>query len=189
MNSLFTDAKDLQLFCNNNGWNFCFIGGLAVLKLGEPRLTRDVDISLLTGYGNEKIYIDTLLKQYRSRIENPAEFALDNRVLLLKTSNNFGIDVALAALPFEELVIDRAIVVNFGKNFDFKICTAEDLIIYKAFANRSRDWLDIETILQKQTPVTLDWEYITTHLQPLSEVKNDSNIMNHLELLRVKCLE
>jgi hypothetical protein len=35
-------ASDLQALCEAEGWRFCFIGGLAVQRWGEPRETVDV---------------------------------------------------------------------------------------------------------------------------------------------------
>ena len=46
-------AGDVQLFCLERHWQFCFIGGVAVQRWGEPRLTQDVDLTVLTGVGNE----------------------------------------------------------------------------------------------------------------------------------------
>jgi hypothetical protein len=42
-------ASDLQALCEAEGFRFCFIGGLAVQRWGEPRETVDVDMTLLTG--------------------------------------------------------------------------------------------------------------------------------------------
>jgi hypothetical protein len=43
------------------------------------------------------------------------------------------------------------------------ICTAEDLIIHKAIADRPKDWLDIEKILLRQG-ANLDVEYVRSWL-------------------------
>lgn len=43
MNPLFAAALELQRFFAARQWRFCFIGGLAVQRWGEPRLTLDVD--------------------------------------------------------------------------------------------------------------------------------------------------
>lgn len=48
MNGLFSAAELVQDLCEREGWEFCFIGGLAVQRWGEPRVTRDVDLTLLT---------------------------------------------------------------------------------------------------------------------------------------------
>jgi hypothetical protein len=48
-------AGEVQSFCQQHGWRFCFIGGVAVQRWGEPRLTQDVDLTLLTGFGKEDL--------------------------------------------------------------------------------------------------------------------------------------
>lgn len=47
MNPIFAAALEVQAFCRERGWRFCFIGGLTVQRWGEPRLTQDVDMTLL----------------------------------------------------------------------------------------------------------------------------------------------
>lgn len=42
MNPLFAAAAEIQQLCVQAEWPFCFIGGIAVLRWGEPRVTRDV---------------------------------------------------------------------------------------------------------------------------------------------------
>jgi hypothetical protein len=40
MNALFEAAKEVADFMKARRWKFCVIGGLAVQRWGEPRLTR-----------------------------------------------------------------------------------------------------------------------------------------------------
>ena len=87
---------------------FCFIGGVALQRWGEPRETVDADLSLFVEFGHEEPYIQTLLSQFEARIPDAARFAKENRVLLLRSSKGVGLDVALAGLPYEALVIKRA---------------------------------------------------------------------------------
>ncbi len=58
-------AAQLQFFAEAEGWKFCFIGGVAVQHWGEPRLTRDVDLTVLSGWGGEDTCIDALLHCWR----------------------------------------------------------------------------------------------------------------------------
>ena len=51
MIDLFQVALELQAFLLSRTWRFCFIGGLALQRWGEPRVTQDVDCTLLTGFG------------------------------------------------------------------------------------------------------------------------------------------
>lgn len=55
----------------------------------------------------------------------------------------------------------------------------------KSFANRERDWLDVETVLIRQGG-QLDWKQIMAELKPLSELKESPDILVRLENLRRK---
>ncbi len=71
------------------------------------------------------------------RIENARDFALQNRVLLLKSIDGLGIDIALGALDFERSAVERASEIEVLDGKYLRLCTAEDLIVMKAFADRS----------------------------------------------------
>ncbi len=94
-------ASALQTFCEIHGWRFCFIGGLAVQRWGEPRQTQDADLTLITGFGPEESYVDSLLSRFAGRREDSKDFAMRFRVLLLHASNGIPLDIALGAMPFE----------------------------------------------------------------------------------------
>lgn len=176
-------AADLQTLCEAEGWRFCFIGGLAVQRWGEPRETVDVDLTVLTGFGREAPFIERLLQEYAGRVDHPAEFARENRVLLLRAPSGVGIDIALGALPFEESVVSRSSLFSFAGTASLRTCSAEDLIVMKAFASRARDWIDIEGIIVRQTG-KLDWTYIDLQLRPLAELKEAPEILSELEKRR-----
>src|SRR5271169_3061983 len=108
MIELFELAKQLLDFCDRQGWRSCLIGGIAVIRWGQPRVTRDVDLNVLTGFGGEDRIIDVLLDSYSARLPDAREFALRSRILLLSTPSGTGIDVSLGALPFEEMLIGHA---------------------------------------------------------------------------------
>ena len=58
MNELSHLAAELGDFCDKRGWSSCVIGGFAVQHWGEPRMTMVVDLSLLTGFGEEEAFVD-----------------------------------------------------------------------------------------------------------------------------------
>ena len=134
MNDLLETARQLQFLCDSQGWSSCFIGGFAVLRWGEPRITRDVDLTLLTGFGGEESYVDGLLANYPARIADAREFALRSRVVLLRTPDDVGIDVSLGALPFERQMVARASEFRFAEGLSIRTCSAEDLLVMKLFA-------------------------------------------------------
>ena len=170
MNEVIRAAVELQSFCESEGWRFCFIGGLALLRWGEPRETIDVDLTLLTGFSGEEAYIQRLLQRFEPRIPDAAEFALTRRVLLARASSGVGLDIALGGLPFEESAVARSSPFGFPGDALLRTCSAEDLIAMKAFADRPRDWLDVEGVIIRQTG-RLDWAYVFHHLEPLVELK------------------
>jgi hypothetical protein len=182
MIELFRVASDVENLCRRQGWRFCFIGGVTLQRWGCSRVTQDVDLTLLTGFGDESRFVDVLLQHYSARVQNATEFALRNRVLLLATDSGIGIDVALGALPYEERLIARATPFEFFPDAILTTCSAEDLITLKAFADRPRDWDDIEGIVSRQEH--LDWHTIESELWQLVELKESPEILDHLRQIR-----
>lgn len=173
-------AADLQAFCEAQQWRFCIIGGLALLRWGEPRETVDVDVTLLAGFGDEERFLEPLLERYAARVEDPVQFALTRRVLLLRATSGVGLDIALGGLPFEETAISRSSHFAYSTAVRLRTCSAEDLIVMKAFAARTKDWLDVEGIIIRQE-TRLDWDYIYRQLRPLAELKEAPEILAELK--------
>ena len=63
-----------------------------------------------------------------------------------------------------------------------RTCSAEDLIVFKAFADRPKDWLDIEGVIIRQPGI--DWPYVRTQLAPLAELKDAPELVDKLERRR-----
>ncbi len=166
MNGLFHAALEVQEFCRQKKWQFCFIGGIAVMRWGQPRMTQDVDASIFCEFGEEEPIIDELLAQFSTRISAAREFALDNRILLLKTVGHVSIDLALASLPFEQEMMRRATFWQASPEISLKTCSAEDLIVMKAFAERPQDLLDVESIVERNRSL-LSRQYIENWLSVL----------------------
>ena len=188
MNALIQAAAQLQVVCEANHWGYCFIGGLAVQRWGEPRETVDVDLTLLTGFADEARFASVLMNAFEPRIENAAHFAAVNRVLLLRAASGVGLDIALGGLPFEELAVKRSSLFTFPPDVPLRTCSAEDLVVFKAFADRPKDWLDIEGILIRQSD-QLDWPYVRAQLAPLAELKDAPELVDKLDRRRVDLLE
>ena len=184
MNPLLAAGLEIQTFFSEQSWRFCLIGGLAVIRWGEIRTTQDVDITLLTGFGDEKAHIDQVLHRFQPRMPDAGSFAMESRVLLVLASNKVEIDINLAAFPFEEMVVERATPFAFADRCRLLTCSAEDLIVYKVFANRTRDWLDVEGILRRQKD--LDWAYIRRHLPGLCEIKGQLENLDKLDELKAR---
>jgi hypothetical protein len=171
VNPIFAAALEAQDLCRAKGWAFCFIGAVAVQRWGEPRLTQDVDLTVVTGFGAEGAYVDALLATFAGRRPDAREFALQYRVVLLGSPAGVPIDVALGAIPFEERMVARASEFTIQPGVTLRTCGAEDLVVLKAFAGRDKDRLDIEGIAVRQAG-RLDEPLIWRELDPLLELKD-----------------
>jgi hypothetical protein len=175
-----TAAGEVQRFCQAQGWRFCFIGGVALQRWGEPRLTQDVDLTLLTGFGSEEAFVDALLKRFAPRRPDARDFALSRRVLLIQTRKGVGVDAALGALPFEERTVQRASEWDWATGETLVTCSAEDLVVHKAFAGRDLDWGDVERVLTRQHG-KLNLDQMRSELKPLLELKGAPESLDKLE--------
>lgn len=108
LRGIFGAAAEVQQILKQEHWQFLFHWRSRGPTLGNPRMTQDVDLTLITGFGKEEHYIDLLLNKLVPRLENTREFALKNRVLLARTQSGIDVDIALGGLPFEERTIQRA---------------------------------------------------------------------------------
>jgi len=182
MNPILEAAAEIDRSCTTLGLKFCFIGGLAVLRWGEPRLTRDVDLTVVCAYGSEDSVIDPLLELFASRIDDARPFALRHRVLLLQAANAIPIDIALGALPFEERAAERASRWQIEDDLRLLTCGPEDLVVHKVFAGRDRDWLDVEGVIERRR-ATLDRQLIHAELRPLLELNDSTHHLVRMDAL------
>jgi hypothetical protein len=180
MTDLYMTALEVQRLCEGQRWTFCIIGGIAVQRWGEARFTKDVDLTLFTGFGGEELYLDFWLKHLQLRPPCSREFALANRVLLLTGPRGIPIDVAFGATDFERRSIERSSLWPMPEGNSLRTCSAEDLLVHKCFANREHDWVDVEGILARQQG-HLDLRLVRRELKPLVHLKEEPGIMERLE--------
>lgn len=173
-------ARDILRFLAAHGVPGCLIGGLAVQRWGEPRVTQDVDLTLLAPFGKEAQPIDLLLGGYRARGARARDFALKHRVLKLRAPDGVPIDVSLGALPFELEVLERASPWRLSPKIELVVCSAEDLIVYKLVADRSRDLLDVEGIVRVRWR-HLDLARIRSRAREFAELLERGDLLDPFE--------
>lgn len=182
MTEVFEAANEVQTFLLAREWPFCFIGGVAVQRWGEQRATDDVDLTLLTGFSGEESFVDELLAHFPGRRPGERAAALRSRVVFLVAPNGVNIDVALGALPFEADTVERSSGWTVSPGVQLRTCSAEDLLVHKCFANRDRDWTDVEGILIRQWG-KLDMKLVRLELRPLTELKEAPDVLPRLDKL------
>ena len=144
-------------------------------RRSQARVTRNVDLTLLTGFGHETSFIEALLSHYAPRHPGAVQFALRSRVLLVASPSGIGINISLGALPFEDLVVQRATLFEFAPQLELRTCSAEDLMVMKLFASRP---------MAVRHDKTLDWHYIEEQLSPLAEAKEEPEILRQFARIR-----
>lgn len=183
MDTVLGAALEAQGVLAAAGERFCIIGGLALQRWGRPRVTQDVDLTLLCPFGAEAAAADRLLARFKPRIPEARDFAVRNRVLLLRTSGGIALDVALGGIPYEERCVARSSEWLFAADAVLRTCSAEDLVVLKAFASRPQDWLDIESVALRQRR-TLDWSLILEELAPLAAARETPESLDRVRRLR-----
>lgn len=174
---LIAAARELQDFLRGANLPYCFIGGLAVNRWGEPRFTEDADVTVACAFGSEEKVVEALLERFEARIGDAREFALSHRVVLLRSSDGIALDVALGGLPFEERMVTRASAYELS-TVSLVTCSAEDLVVLKVFAGRTKDWADVEGILARNPHI--DRNAILTELRPLMNLKEAPEAVDRL---------
>jgi len=133
------------------------IGGVAAGLLGRPRVTGDVDAVLLLDISDAESFLAAGSRfGFSARFPDALAFAARRRVLLaVHDATGLNIDLSLGATPFEEESISRATVRTVA-GVSFPLITAEDLVVMKALARRTRDVADIEAVLDAHPDLDLD---------------------------------
>lgn len=182
VNRLLEAAQEIQRFCESRAWRFCFIGGIAVQQWGEARLTRDADLTVYTGVGDEPRFVDELLGHFDTRLEHARAFALAHRVLLLRAANGIPLDVTLGALPFEDRAVSGARYEEIVPGVQLRLVRPGALAVFKVFADRPQDWLDVEGLVVKSGSM-IDWTEVRADLAELLDLKGDRTALARLDSL------
>lgn len=158
----------------------CLIGGLVIPRWGQPRATTDADFTVLAPYGDEAPVVDLLLASFQGRRPDARAFALAHRVLLLVSDDGVGIDVALAAFPFEVDAIETASPWEIAPGVVVRTCSAEHLVVYKLVAARPQDLVDMAGIVRRQG-AQLNVEFVRRWGLEFAELKEDPDLLRPFE--------
>lgn len=146
---------------------YMVIGGQAVLVHGEPRLTRDIDVTLGVSVDRLTDVVAAAEAAGLKPLVDPEPFARETMVLpCAEASTGVRVDLVFSESGFEREAIRRAIAVQVG-HATVRFVTAEDLIVHKLIAARPRDLEDVRSILARQPK--LDRQHVERTLRALEE--------------------
>src|SRR6478736_3986788 len=157
------------------------IGGFAVTVWGEPRFTRDLDLTLSVPAERFAPTILLISDRFTSLSGDPVKFATETRVLPVMVES-VPADLIFAVLPYEEDAIARARPIKVG-GVDVPICAPEDLILHKIVTERPRDHEDIEGVFRYRH-AELDYGYLDPRESELADALSDRNMLDWYRELR-----
>jgi len=182
MNELIDAVIAFQNLLEKEGIPTMTIGGIAVGVWGEPRLTRDIDMKVLV-HREDRARLLAVLRTFTPLDDNPDDSFRRLGLAFFHDPNGVRIDVMLADTVFDEAAIERARIVTIFKDKIIRVCTAEDLVVYKMLSTRIKDRADVESIIQKQGDV-LDNTYIEGWLAQFEEALADSTLIQEFRKMR-----
>jgi hypothetical protein len=127
------------------------IGGQAVLVYGEPRLTRDIDITLGVDVDElERVQKAIAALRLSPLSEDPRSFVQSTHVLpLLHVESGIRIDLIFSFSTYEREALKRVDTRRILGN-EVPYASIEDVLIHKMVAGRPRDIEDVRGILARR---------------------------------------
>lgn len=159
---------------------YMIIGGQAVLLYGEPRLTRDIDITLGAGIEGLHRMLEIAKELCLKPIPNDIEkFVKDTSVLpLIEESTGVRVDFIFSYTPYETQAIKRARKVKV-LGIEVSFASPEDLIVHKIFSGRPRDIEDAKSVLLKNP--NIDRKYIHRWLKEFEGASEKKRLLRIFE--------
>lgn len=170
--------KEIARCLANRQIPYMIVGGQAVLNYGEPRLTKDIDITVALPPDKFETVLNAVSETFAPLSGNLEDFVKKSWVLPVKhVATGTVLDITFTDTIFEKEAIAKGrkldidgVLVNF--------ISPEHLIVEKIFAGRPKDLLDVENILNVQR-LKLDFNEIEEKLKTFD---NDFGQSDFLEL-------
>ena len=170
-------ASRLQGILTTAGIESIVIGGIAVAIWGEPRATKDADLKVLLQRDQSARLIKALPSEFHLLSKEPEETLQRLGFLFVQDVTGIRLDLLLAETAFDAEAVARGIQMEPLPGIKMKVCTPEDLIIYKIISTRPRDHEDAAGIVNRQKDV-LNEKYIENWLKQFEQALNDSTLVS-----------
>ena len=168
---------------DTRGIPYMVIGGHAAVLYGEPRLTRDIDITLGVGPDRLGEVLDMVRDADLVPAEDAQELALTSYVLPCSDSTTgIDVDLILSVSAYEQEALGRAQAVGVG-GVNVRFASVEDVLIHKFVAGRPRDIEDARAILAKSH--SLDRSYLLRWLEEFERTLS-SPLAKHFKELEAR---
>lgn len=161
---------------------YMVIGGQAVLVYGEPRLTKDIDLTVGVGLESVARIRDLLSAVNLNPLVEKEEFTMQTMVLPCEDSETgIRVDVIFSHSNYERQALNRVHKIEM-EGVEVCFASVEDVVVHKVIAGRPRDLEDVEVILLKNSD--MDKVYIETWLRNFSEALGEPFLGRFEEILK-----
>ncbi len=160
---------------------YFILGGIAIPFLGQPRLTRDLDVDIFLTKDKAVAFL---------KIAKKASFKIDEKNMKerIQTFGNFRmfykeipVDVILASTELEKSALKRKKrVLLYGKKT--YVPSPEDFILLKIIPGRPQDLVDVESVALKYEG-KLDIKYLKQWAQKISDEMENFRVWHQLQNL------
>lgn len=158
MSSLAEKALAINVALTESGYAHAFGGALALaFHIAEPRGTRDIDINVFVPANDARTVLGILPPEVQWTDDDVEEVARNGQVRVFW--DDTPLDLFFVTHPFHENAAAHVEFVPFAGH-QIPILAADDLAVFKAFFDRTKDWADIEAMLDVQSfdvHVVLGW--------------------------------
>lgn len=162
---------------------YMIIGGQAVLRYGEPRLTKDIDVTVgLHPRDAEPVLAAIQALRFEILVDDALDFL--GKTFVLPTADSetgLRVDFVFSLSEYERGAIDRAQVVKLGE-VEVRFISVEDLVIYKVVAGRPRDMEDARSVMLKNP--SIDQDEIRRWLREYDKVLGEDFETRFLKILK-----
>lgn len=183
MKDLLQSVFVLQRHLNGAGIPSIVIGGVAVAVWGDPRVTRDVDLKVLLTRDEADRLLGLLGSDYRSLLPDPRAAIERQALVFVQDSLGTRLDLLLADTPYDVTAVQRGREVELQPGLPIRLCSPEDLVIYKLISIRPRDREDARSVIRRQG-ANLDDRYILRWLLQFEQALDDSTLAAEYKRLR-----
>lgn len=129
--------------------------------------------------------LEALNSRYELLAEEPVETLERFAMLFVRDGRGTRIDLLLGETSFDAEAIARGRKVEVGLGSEIRVCTPEDLLIYKLVSTRPRDHEDAAGVVARQGE-TLDRAYVLKWLREFEAALDDSTLVASFEALAPK---
>lgn len=158
--------EKIALALDENSVPYMIIGGQAVLVYGEPRLTRDIDITVGMTLEGLDMILELAGRIGLEPLVDPESFTRRTMVLPCQDpETEIRVDFIFSFSDYEQQAMRRVHIVKMGAAL-VRFASVEDLLIHKVIAGRPRDLEDAKSVLTKN-PV-IDVAYVRRWLRKFS---------------------